>query len=235
MIIELLRGILKPDALCASFMSALDQIDRLSVSSAVALRRPLGRIVAANLDLMQRNFRRHSVGELATSQTLQGIAATMKPIALRDELVTHARDEMRHSKMFAALANELARTTGREDREDYGWVLENDRKFVERYNGDVILFICDVLASEVRTYSFVSSYVEALDENGSDLARRAAKVLRRILQDECRHVGYTARYISGWMSDGLDLSAPLRRSFENFDRNSWVEVAATAQFLYRRT
>jgi hypothetical protein len=232
MIAALVRQLLKDEKLSGAFLSALDVIDRASATSSISLRQPLARIVVSNRVLLQRNFRRHSVGERATSETLQGVAATLKPIPLRDEMLAHSEDEMRHSKLFAALADRLEKTTGVADQENYDWILENDRKFVEQYNGDVVQFLCDVLASEVRTYSFIAGYLDALEQDPADDARRITAVLQRVLEDECRHVGYAARYISKWMGEGLDLTTSMQRSFENFDRNSWVEVASTAQFLY---
>ena len=94
--------------------------------------------------------------------------------------------------------------------------------------------MCNLFAAEVRTYSFLSGYIDVLDNQSSDYAPKIRKVLQQILKDECRHVGYTGRYINRWMSEGLDLSMSLRDSFKAYDRNSWVEIAATAQFFFER-
>ena len=235
MIVRLLQGVLKCDALNVNFVGALEKIDSDCPSFSIKLRGSLAHVAIATPALLQRNFSRHAVGELATSQTLQSVANTLKPIALRNEMLVHAQDELRHSKMFEALAKGIADRTGEMDRESYDWILENDRRFVENYNGDVIEFVCNVFAAEVRTYSFISGYVSALGEQGSVHGVKTTRVLRRVLVDECRHISYTAAYINRWIEEGVDLDASLRRSFVAFDRNSWIEVAETARFLHERS
>jgi len=217
-----------------SFRRALDRVDGLAVSPAMQIRQSIAKLVASDLALLQRNFRRHSFGELATSQTLQSIASTLKPTSLREEMLAHADDELRHSKLFSALAKSLQQSTGYTDCEDFSWILDDDRRFVENYAGDIVEFICNVFAAEVRSHSFVTSYITALRADDSAQAKRICKVLARILDDEGRHIGYTGRYINQWMASNLDLAESLERSFKAFDRNSWVDIAGTAQFFYER-
>jgi hypothetical protein len=116
---ELVREVAKPATLNDAFTSALARLDELTFSSAVAIRDPLAILVVAEPALLQRNFKRHSFAELATSQTLDAVASKLKPIPLREELLAHSSDELRHSRMFAALATGLTKTTGAQDDGDY--------------------------------------------------------------------------------------------------------------------
>lgn len=234
MLPQLVESLFSESELNPAFRSAIERADSLSISPSLTIRKPICRIVIATPSLLERNFRRHSVGELASAQTLQAVASTVKQSDLRGDLLTHCEDEMRHSRMFAALADHVDVGPERSLNEDYEWILENDRRFVEKYNGNIAGFICDMFAGEVRTYSFISGYIESLAADGSPLSKKLNAVLTRILEDESRHIRYTGQYINGWMQEGLDLRPSILRSFEGFDRNSWVEVAATAEFFYKR-
>ncbi len=233
---ELVRESVENKRLCRSFVKLLEQLDAIPFSSATSLRDRLARLSVSDAAHLRQNFERHSVAEKATSQTLSAVAGTLKPTTLKDEMLDHAKDEMRHSRMFAALAESISRGSVDDPSAnyDFDWILEHDRKFVERYNGDVIDFVCDLFAGEVRTFSFVASYIEALSENDSALASKANRALRAILEDERRHIRYTALHIDDWIERGLDLELPLKRSFRNFDRNSWIEIAETARMYYER-
>lgn len=230
-IAPLTKEVLNSSPVSELFLEALDGIDRASACSSLAVRNSLASLIVANPTILRRNFRRHSYGELATSRTLEGVASKMKPTQLRDHLLKHAADESRHSRVFRALADSLARISGVVDDEDYDWILQDDRRFVEQYNGDVVEFVCDVFAAEVRTYSFLKGYLDALADRPSGYEQKTRRVLAQVLQDERRHIAYTAGYINQWMGDGLDLAPSLERSIKGFDRNSWVDVAVNAQLL----
>jgi hypothetical protein len=221
-------------SLSRPFTQVLEKVDHLSISPALALREPLAKVAVSNPRFLQRNFSRHSIGELATSMTLDGIAAKLKPGELRDQMVIHAKDELRHSKMFRALADGLGRVTGTTEYANYDAIIENDQRFLRNYTGDVISFVCDLFAGEVRTYSFVSGYVKALSQESGGYGDKAGRVLAQVLEDECRHVNYTASYLSRWMDEGLPLSDSITRSFKQFDQNSWLDVAETAEFFAKR-
>jgi hypothetical protein len=229
------RDLLKPRQLCDPFMAVLESFDQSNMFSALAVRKSLATVIVSDLHLLQRNFSRHSVSEFATAQTLRSVASTMKPTPLQQELLRHSEDEFRHSKMFRALANSLTQYSGFQDPENYEWILENDREFVKSYSGDVIEFVCDVLAAEIRTYFFLSGYVHALEQDKSAPAAKIDRVLRPVLDDECRHVRYTAAYINDWMEGGEhDLGISLQRSFRHYEKNSWIEIATTAQVMAER-
>lgn len=215
----------------AAFARALDQLDAFAFSSAAVIRKPLAQIVVADRTLLGQNFCRHSVAELATSQTLDAVASRLKPTPLRKELLAHAADERRHSRIFSALAMSLGQTI---QHDSYGWILQNDWQFIASYNGDVTAFVCDLFAGEVRTHLFLSAYVDALNVAEMPHAERISRILHRILADERRHVSYTAHYINKWIGEQLELTPTLQRSFANFNRNSWIEVAETSRYFYEQ-
>jgi hypothetical protein len=229
------RDLLKPRQLCDPFSAVLESFDQSKMFGVLAVRQSLATIIVSDLHLLQCKFSRHSVSEFATAQTLQSVASTMKPTPLQQEFLRHSEDEFRHSKMFRALANSLTQYSGFRDPENYEWILENDRQFVETYSGDVVEFVCDVLAAEIRTYFFLSGYVHALAQDKSAPTSTIERVLRLVLSDECRHVRYTAAHINDWMETGeQDLGIPLQRSFRHYEKNSWIEIAATAQIMVER-
>ncbi len=88
----------------------------------------------------------------------------MNETALRQALISHSSDELRHCRMFAALSKNLdgSGDASNQDAPDHNWILEEDRRFVEGYNGDVVEFVCDLFAGEVRTHSFLTGYLDAL-------------------------------------------------------------------------
>jgi hypothetical protein len=218
----------------ASFIDALHRMDDIAISPALQIREGLASIVVSTPALLRRNFRRHSVGELATSKTLDAVAASLKPTALKSQLILHANDEQRHSNIFGALADKLAEYVGGDER-NYEAILEEDRRFVEGYTGDIVEFICDLFAGEVRTCSFLLGYVRALEGKKPVYAPKVESILKAIIEDERRHISYTATYINEWMGGGLDLQRSLQRGFSNFDRTSWADVVETAEFFVQRT
>src|ERR1700758_5179823 len=111
-IARLTQDVLDNSPMSGLFLGALDAIDGASVYSSLSVRNSLACLIVANPAILQRNFRRHSYGELATSRTLEGIASKMKPTQLRDDLLRHSADESRHSRVFRALADSLARVSG---------------------------------------------------------------------------------------------------------------------------
>ena len=233
---ELVRDLIPASSICSALAEALTRIDYVGNTSSSLLIRPvLAKLVVSNPLLLQRNFSRHSAAELATSQTLQSIAQTMKSTQLRQDLIDHSADEMRHSRMFGALAHNIHRSTGETCSENYDWTLANDRHFVETYSGDVIDFVCDLFAGEVRTHHFLATYIDALACAPNTTSDRTLKVLQQVLEDERRHIRYTAGYINQWMLDGLELTSYLLERFRAFDKNSWIDVAATARFFYEES
>ena len=172
---------------------------------------------------------------MATSNTLTAIAGQLKPGDLRNKMESHADDELRHSRMFAALADSISDQPNEngQEREQFNWIIVHDQNFVSQYNGDITDFVCDLFAGEVRTFSFVSAYIVALDDAKSESALKCSTVLQRVLEDERRHIRYTGLQINDWMERGLDLTRSIRLSFENFNKNSWIEVMETAKHFVK--
>jgi len=219
--------------LSGEFLDALSAIDASGFSPAHPIRSAIAVAVVGDPELFVRSFRRHGVAELATSQTLDAVAATLKPTELKVAILAHAEDERRHSRMFAALANRAAPFAACGD-DDNEWVLDIDRRFVETYNGDVIEFVSDLVAGEVRSFFYLQSYVEAIESARPAYAAKADTVLRQIIEDERRHIGYTAGYLDEWLRGGLDIRPSMAASFRNFDVVTWADVAATARHFMDR-
>jgi rubrerythrin len=231
---RLVRDLLNHSSLTQVFSDALEKVDSSSATSSFSLRVPLAQLVVLDPCLLQRNFYRHAAAEMATSETLKGVAHGLKQTSLRRELVDHAADEQRHSRMFAALADGLSGWTATAERDRFGWIVEDDRKFVDSYTGDVVEFICNLFAGESRTYAFLSAYLTALNESRPVYGDKIQRVLEQILADERRHIDYTARYLNRWMEEGADLMTSIQTSFKGFDRNSWVDVITTAEYFAGR-
>ena len=232
--LELARSTMHPAELCGEFSRILEQLDQAAFSSAYKIRSPLADLAVDDPVLLSRNFKQHAFNELATAQTLEAIATKTKPTPLREEMERHADDEYRHHRMFKAIAKDILQAdecsspSDEADEESYEWILENDRNFVANYNGDIVEFLCDVFAGEARTHVVLSGYLNALQSRGLRF-KKICHTLGKVLEDENRHVGYSARYLNEWMLGGLDLEASLKRSFGNFNRLSWMEIASVSQ------
>jgi len=229
--LEVVRQLLLGECICDAFEDALVEASAATKCSSFVLREPLAIVAVSHPALLHRNCRRHSVSELATAKTLRAIAATLKPTKLRDALLKHAQDEYRHARIFRGLARYLGKLTEQTDVTDYQWILDNDAYFVAHYNGDVTNFICDLFAGEFRTYRFLTTYVAALSDKTGNYAPKLRNAFIAVLDDEHRHLAYTAHYLNDWMRSGIQLKDSLVRGFRAYDQNSWIEVSATAEFF----
>jgi hypothetical protein len=210
-------------------MDTLNDVERNGFSPAHSIRKSVADLIITNPKLLEKTFRRHSIGEKATAETLESVSAWLKPVPMKSALVSHANDEMKHHRIFGALADKLIEYN--EEKVSFEWIVENDRYFVENFSGDIVDFICDLFAGEVRSFYFINSYLEVLDSKSCAYADKIAPALRRIVDDECRHIGYTGAYLNEWMREGLDLSPAVQKSFRIFDKSGWIDVAAAAEFF----
>jgi len=214
-------------SLSEDFTNALREISERGFAPSGPVRTALAQEIVINPALRSHKFRRHAVAEKANAWTLGQIGSLLKPGELRTKMHDHAADEYKHFQIFEALSeiNEYPST------HDFDFLLEKEKSFVASFDGDIVGFICDTLAAEVRTYFSLSAYVEPLRFLETQVQRKYNKALTKVLDDEARHIRYTAHYIDKWFRDGLELSPQLQQSFEVYDSSDWSDVRDTAEFI----
>ena len=215
--------------LSESFLEALDAVDESGFAPSGPVRLAVAAETIRRPRLRGHKFRRHSMAEKANSWTLGQVAERIKEPVLRSRLLEHASEEMNHCYIFHSLAD-LGRSP-QDCIEDFSWLLEKEKEFMAGFDGDVIGFICDTHAAEVRTYFSLHAYLEPLVILPEKERRQHTSAINRVLDDEARHIRYTAYQIDDWIRQGLDLRPRIQEAFAVYNLSDWQDVTLTAEFV----
>lgn len=139
---------------------------------------------------------RHSVTEGIGAKTIEHISRTCGGGPLSQEMLLHAADETRHSKMFNALARHLQPFSG-----DFADLEKENDDFIDGFQGDVEWFLCDAHVAELRNLEILSYYVRASYEHQAD--QYVIKSFERIFEDEWNHVTYTVKYVGSVLARSM--------------------------------
>jgi hypothetical protein len=185
------------------------------------LRRGLLRLVWSSRRRKVRKLRQFARTEADGGLDIARVAERTRDPALRESLLSHARDEHLHASLFRNRAFELEgedggspRARGKapprplfvgdlEDVEYVAFLRVSEGKGAEHFR-----LLRDVLAEDPRTRG----------------------VFDRILADEDRHESYTEALLKRWRSEGRE--AEIRRAIRRMRRNRrWLGVLRVLRFV----
>lgn len=153
--------------------------------------------------MLAGEFYRHSATEGIGATTIALVGGRCDDPALARAMAAHARDERRHCRMFDALARRLAPAMPNRFADLHA---DNDA-FLGAFGGDLDWFLCDTHVAELRNLVLLGLYVRAAGRAG--VPAHVRPTLRRIFDDEWRHVAYTAPHVAAVIARG----APERAEF----------------------
>lgn len=138
---------------------------------------------------------------------------------LSELLRAHARDEALHARWFRGLISPELRRSSREEYLKHARASAND--FLDVFDGNIPQFIVSTHVAEIRTFEKLTTlrrYVGHLSSGTEDRDALAFfgqvdRVLGRVIDDEKRHVDYTALLIKGYADANPVVGAYLREAF----------------------
>lgn len=129
--------------------------------------------------------------------------------SIADDVLIHARDEARHSRVFLGLVSDAFPTYSRGSdlrRKRDGLFKVPSPESAERFwmpTEHLMDHLVQMNMGEIRTRAhmlLLAPVIYAL--TASPAKRRVEQVLTGLVTDEVRHIAYTARFIEGWCLDG---------------------------------
>lgn len=138
---------------------------------------------------------RHSTTEGTGAKTIEHVGRAFASGPLQDIMIAHAEDEIRHSKMFAALARHYDAPA----IPSFDTIIEANEDFIANFDGNVDWFLSDTHIAELRNLAILDMYITAA-RTVTPTETWAIKTFEKIFDDEWRHVSYTASYTADLLS-----------------------------------
>jgi hypothetical protein len=202
----------------ARYIATLDR----AVSSAPDWAIPMAPLIEEQFRLpaiLAVELLRHSSTEGIGARTIGHIGRTRASGSLRNLMITHAEDEVRHSKMFFALASHYNAPSVSLFNE----IIEENEAFIEGFQGDLDWFLCDTHIAELRNLLILGMYVSAA-RGAASAEMWAIKTLEKIFDDEWRHVSYTAPYVADLLGRASENCDEFVDTFVHYSRQSMLDV-----------
>lgn len=182
----------------------------------------------SNLRMMAYNLLQNAIDEAKGAARVHLIAERYAAGPLRQEMLRHAGDEMRHSRQFA----EMIVHTGYE-YEDTSDTEETARtaEGVLTFDDDLYAFICRVHSIEIRSWVMLRHYLRILGKYPNENIRAMIPAFEQILSDEVRHVFYTGKWVNRWLHEKPELASTLMECVVHTNRETWHDVASMANYM----
>jgi hypothetical protein len=126
------------------------------------------------------------------------------------EVLGHANDESRHSRVFLKLARHaFPRTVDAETTDELARTLpdvrrrEHEKASSRLAEDDLIDHLVQMNIGEIRTRLHMHLLAPAVASYAPDEATpKVERILTSLVRDEVRHIGYTARLMESWAEGG---------------------------------
>ncbi|AWF80205.1 hypothetical protein BTJ40_04930 [Microbulbifer sp. A4B17] len=151
-------------------------------------------VLFSSAPLMIKRLKRHSEHEKSGSDFIRMVSRNIHiGDTLRKELTEHANDELKHSRMFNALIKHFETINDYHSRYEYEYDTDSD---VEKFMGDVDLFLISTHCAELRNLFILNGYLVQEKCGGMAFPSSFYPAIHEIHKDEIRHVVYTQAYVS---------------------------------------
>lgn len=187
--------------------------------------RRLVAVIFRNPALLRHQLAVHSDSEREGAEFVFDVCKTVPDASLQNQLSDHANDELKHSRIYAALSERIKSVHVASLPGDFVTPADDTR---ESFNGSMIRFFMSLHVAEIRNRILLDVYLDEIDAIADPKTRRRAEAaIRTIREDECRHVSSTLPFVM----HGLDTAAitydDLDKAFCMFRSLFWTETAAT--------
>jgi hypothetical protein len=174
------------------------------------------------------NLLQNSIDEAKGAARVALIAERYAPPALKDKMLSHVADEMKHSRQFL----NLIELTGLEADEEPTEKSEKEVAKVLDFDDDLRQFICRVHSIEVRSWTMLRIYKSVIERTGTPRLKEALPVLDNIMADEINHVLYTGDTLSRWVDeDQKHMSGVMSECFSHTNKETWHDMAFMLNYL----
>jgi len=127
-----------------------------------------------------------------------------------DQILQHARDESRHSRLFVRLTATSfpaflpRQESGRFERRLFDVRAQPPTKSATRVpEQHLIDYLVQINIGEIRTRLHMHLFAPIVSGLTPDSNREKTRgIFRALVSDEVRHIGYTAKLMEGWARDG---------------------------------
>jgi hypothetical protein len=177
------------------------------------------------------NLVQNSIDEAKGAARISLIANRYADTHLRDKMMRHVAEEMKHSRQFANLIALTGFDHGRRDEEP----MQEEITDVLEFDDDLKQFICRVHSIEIRSWTVLRYYRNAIRDLGLSEIEAALPVLDSIMEEEMGHVLYTGEQINTWLQKSTDLLPILEGCFQHTSRETWVDLANMSTYLSKHS
>ena len=175
------------------------------------------------------NLLQNSIDEAKGAARVALIAERHAPPELKQKMLGHVADEMKHSKQFL----NLIALTGHEAIQDPTEESHKEGAKVLDFDDDLRQFICRVHSIEVRSWTMLRTYMSVVEKAGTPALRDGVlPVLEDIMADEINHVLYTGKTLSDWVEqDEPHMSTIMDECFGHTNKETWHDMAFMLNYL----
>lgn len=191
-----------------------------------ALMDGLARTIFQSKTMMAYYLLHNSIDEAKGAARLRIIAERYADKELKQKMMRHYNDEMNHSAMFASLVP----LTGFEVEKDES-IIEDEANKILDFDDDLKTFIFRVHSIEVRSWRLLKLHISIIDDSNESYMKEMRPTILRILDDEIRHVAYTASYVSQWLEEDPTLSSVFTECIMHTNKETWEDLSNMAVFM----
>ena len=180
-------------------------------------------VLFANEKVLAAQLAIHANNELLGSQVIEMAAASCSIGQLKEQMISHAKDEARHSKIFSGLSRNVSdKILSPNYQQKYNVDLDETG---ELYDGNIASFICSTHVAEIRTLYVLEDYRRCLRALNNDWAPKFLAALDTLYADELKHAFYTAVWVDKFLKKGKITSDYLKLCFHSYERQAWLGMS----------
>lgn len=215
---------------CEAYQAAARAVlgnDRLAYATPAMLG--LTTTLFSSNKMIAYNLLQNSIDEAKGAARVALIAERHAPPELRDKMLGHVADEMKHSKQFLSLIS----LTGHEAVQEPTAASEKESTKVLDFDDDLRQFICRVHSIEVRSWTMLRTYMSVVERIGTPTLKEGVlPVLEDIMADEINHVLYTGKTLSNWVEqDERHMTTIMGECFGHTNKETWHDMAFMLSYL----
>jgi hypothetical protein len=186
----------------------------------------LAKTIFQSKKMMAYYLLHNSIDEAKGAARLRMIAGRYADEELKQKMMRHYYDEMNHSKLFASLIP----LTGFEAEPYHEGISEEVDKILD-FDDNLKTFIFRVHSIEVRSWRLLLLHLQIIDQSHEAYMEEMRPTIQKILEDEMRHVSYTASYVSQWLHEDPTLSNTFIECITHTNKETWEDLSSMASFM----
>ncbi|PSV20611.1 GTPase [Photobacterium leiognathi subsp. mandapamensis] len=186
----------------------------------------LAKTIFRSKKMMAYYLLHNSIDEAKGAARLRLMANRYADEELKQKMLRHYNDEMNHSTMFASL---IPLTGYEAEVDDTG--VEGELTKILDFDDNIKTFIFRVHSIEVRSWRLLLLHLKIIEGSNEQYMKDMQPTIQNILEDEMRHVSYTAQYVSQWLHQDPYLSQSFINCITHTNRETWEDLSAMSNFM----